>query len=111
MMPGFPYTPGLPAGMPKQLKTPPCISYCTLPSGDQSTYNTRTGSWNPPLTALSGYEGFDGVGDTAESLFWKVAKSAAAFVVAYKVVQSMDKPAKTAKVAGWAAAGAAFLFL
>jgi hypothetical protein len=51
------------------------------------------------------------VGDTAEGVFWKVAKSAVAFVVAYKVTESMDKPAKTRKVVAWAAAGAAFLFL
>lgn len=99
MMPG--YTP--PAGT-----TPLCVGYCTLRSGDQATYDTRTGSWNPPLTAL---QGLGDVGDTAESLFWKIAKSAAAFVVAYKVTHSMDKPVKTAKTVGWAAAGAAFLFL
>lgn len=108
MMPGFAYTPNLPPGMPSQLTTPPCISYCTLPSGDQSTYDSRTGSWNPPLTALSG---LGAVGDTAESVFWKAAKSAVAFVVAYKVAESMEKPAKTRKVVAWAAAGAAFLFL
>ena len=113
MMPGYAMTPGLPPGLPAHLAAPPCIAYCTLPSGDQSTYDERTGSWNPPLTALSGssLSGFGDVGDTAESLFWKVTKSAAAFVVAYKVAQSMDQPAKTSKVVGWAAAGAAFLFL
>jgi hypothetical protein len=55
--------------------------------------------------------GLDGVGDTAESVFWKIAKSAAAFIVAYKVAESMEKPAKTRRVVAWAAAGAAFLFL
>lgn len=111
MMPGFAKVPGLPPGLPAHLAQPPCIGYCTLPSGDQSTYEQRTGRWSPPLTALQGYEGLDGVGDTAESLFWKIAKSAVAFVVVYKVAQGMDHPAKTAKVAGWAGAGAAFLFL
>jgi hypothetical protein len=107
--------------------TPPCVSYCTLPSGNQATYDSRTGSWSPPLTALdspsssqrsftdpelvSSMMGLDGVGDTAESVFWKIAKSAAAFIVAYKVAESMEKPAKTRRVVAWAAAGAAFLFL
>ena len=110
MMPGFAYTPGLPPGFPAALATPPCISYCTLPSGDQSTYDERTGSWSPPLTSLQGF------GDTDGSPFWNevfvlTIKSAAAFVVAYKVVDVMGKPKKTAKVAGWVAAGAVFLFL
>jgi hypothetical protein len=104
--------------------TPPCVSYCTLPSGNQATYDSRTGSWSPPLTALDSgspsqrsytdpelVSSMMGVGDTAESMFWKIAKSAAAFIVAYKVAESMEKPAKTRRVVAWAAAGAAFLFL
>lgn len=60
MMPGFAFTPGLPPGLPTALQTPPCISYCTLPSGDQSTYDERTGSWSPPLRALQGFGAADG---------------------------------------------------
>jgi len=108
MGPGWATMPGLPGGMPEALKNPPCIGYCTLPSGEQSTYDDRTGSWSPPLTALMG---LDGVGDTAESFFWKGTKAAVAFVVAYKVSQEMGKPASTSKQFGWVAAGAAFLFL
>jgi len=107
MMPGFAKTPGLPPGLPAHLAQPPCIGYCTLPSGDQSTYDARTGRWNPPLTALSGFGDFEAAG----SVFWKVAKTAAAFVIAYKVAESMNKPAKTRRVVAWAAAGGAFFFL
>ena len=54
MMPGFAFTPGLPPGLPPALQLPPCIGYCTLKSGAESTYDARTGYWNPPLTALQG---------------------------------------------------------
>lgn len=52
MMPGFAYTPGLPAGLPQALKAPPCMEYCTFSDGRQSTFSR--GSWQPPLTALMG---------------------------------------------------------
>lgn len=108
MMPGFPYMPGLPAGMPAELKTPPCMKYCTMPNGDQSTFDDRTGSWNPPLTAL---QGFGGISDTAESFFWKLTKSAAIGFASYMALKSFGKPKQTSKVAGWAIAGVSFLFL
>lgn len=124
MMPGFTYGTGLPPGTPPQLMTPPCVSYCTLPSGDQATYDSRTGSWSPPLTALDSPSSQRSYTDpelvasmmggeelSGSSVFWKIAKSAAAFVVAYKIAESMEKPAKTRRVVAWAAAGAAFLFL
>jgi len=108
MMPGFAYTPGLPAGLPAALALPPCIGYCTMPSGSESTYDTRTGSWNPPLTALQGLSGVEGM---AEGLFWKATKSAVAGFAAFMVLRAAGKQSSTSKMVGWVAAGATFLFL